>query len=84
MRKGTVHATVVNLDMEQSQTLKCHLSGGIWKTARIRYIAGEMHEHNAFGKPEQVEIQTMDSVRIEDGAMKIAIPPCCVMEITLE
>ena len=43
-----------------------------------------MHEHNAFGKPEQVEIQTMDSVRIEDGAMKIAIPPCCVMEITLE
>lgn len=82
--KGTVHATVVNLDMEQSQTLKCHLSGGIWKTAQIRYIAGEMHEHNAFGKPEQVEIQTMDSVRIEDGAMKIAIPPCCVMEITLE
>ena len=74
----------MNLDMEQSQTLKCHLSGGIWKTAQIRYIAGEMHEHNAFGKPEQVEIQTMDSVRIEDGAMKIAIPPCCVMEITLE
>ena len=80
---GQIHVTVVNLSVDEPQQAQFMLAGKKFSTAEVRYISGDMNNHNQFGQAPQVDIQTMSDITVKDNCLLINLPACCVAEIIL-
>lgn len=81
--EGVVHATVTNLDADDSKLLRCQLAGGSFTSAKVRYVSGDMHDYNDFDN-EKVVIKEMPEIKIEGDFFSLELPACSVAEITLK
>ena len=46
-------------------------------------LTGEMHEHNTFDNPEQVKCTSFDDVKLADDGLKLTLPKCSVLHLTV-
>lgn len=81
---GKIHVTVVNLSADVPQQLQFMLDGRSFSSAKARYIAGDINNHNQFGQAPQVEIKSMSDLKVKDNCLHMHLPACCVAEIVLD
>ena len=81
--QGDVHVTVANLCATESQTIEAVLEGRKFSSVQVRYLAGDMNDHNEFGKEPTVFIREMTGVELKDNGFTMEMPACSVAEITL-
>ncbi len=82
--EGRVHVTVANLCATQAQSIRGVLEGRRFGSVKVRYIAGDMNDYNAFGKAAKVFVRDMPDVSLCDNGFEMQMPACSVVEITLE
>ena len=75
--------TVANLCATESQTIEAVLEGRKFSSVQVRYLAGDMNDHNEFGKEPTVFIREMTGVELKDNGFTMEMPACSVAEITL-
>ena len=46
-------------------------------------LTGEMHEHNTFDNPDQVKCTSFDDVKLTDDGLKLTLPKCSVLHLTV-
>ena len=81
---GRLHATVVNLDAENSRNLTCLLEGGEYRRAKVSLISGDMYAHNDFGGKTEVTIRSLPELEVKENTFTVNLPACSVMRITIE
>jgi len=81
---GRLHATVVNLDAENSRNLTCLLEGGEYRRAKVSLISGDMYAHNDFGGKTEVTIRSLPELEVKENTFTVSLPACSVMRITIE
>lgn len=79
-----MHLTIVNLSANADVALHSYLEGRSFTKAHIRYVTGAITDHNTFEHPDQIAIQTAESMDIHNNELQLTIRCCSVYEIVLE
>lgn len=82
--QGTVHVTVANLCATEAQNIRGVLEGRKFDSIKVRYIAGDMNDYNAFGEAEKIFVRDMPDVSLTGDGFEMQMPACSVAEIILE
>ena len=82
--QGTVHVTVANLCATEAQNIRGVLEGRKFDSIKVRYIAGDMNDYNAFGEAEKIFVRDMPDVSLTGEGFEMQMPACSVAEIILE
>ncbi len=80
---GKVRITLANLSPDESQNVRCVVSGSQFASVAVRYISGEMDDCNSFENPSKISIHDMPDIAVDGEVFSIETPPCSVFEIVL-
>ena len=81
-KEGKITLTVSNLDPEQTRDVRVVLTGETVSGAAGRILTGRMDEYNDFDR-ESLKVQPFTDFSLQDGALVLHLPACCVAEIVL-
>jgi len=84
-KDGRMHISVINLDPEHQQNLKCELKGVQSKNVTCQIItAAEMNAYNDFNSDEKVNIQTFNNFSVKKGKLEVVLPAKSVVMLELK
>ncbi|MBR3019310.1 MAG: alpha-N-arabinofuranosidase [Clostridia bacterium] len=81
---GTVHITLVNPGLKDSQVVTIETNGLHPTHAVGRMLAGGMGDHNTFEDPHQVEDQPFVSFSMTGSGIIATLPPCSVVHLAVK
>ena len=81
---GRIHITLANLSAAEEEAVHITLYGR--KPGRVsgEMLTNEMHAHNTFDQPNQVQVQDCADIRVLNEQIEVIMPPCCVMHLAVE
>ncbi len=83
-RNGAMHLSLVNIHPASAQDVTIDIRGLLCTTVRGRILVSEkMQDHNTFEDPERVRPTGFDSARLEGTTVRVQLPPCSVVVLTL-
>lgn len=84
-KSGVAHLSLVNIDARKAQEVSITLSGLKFKTVTGRILASEkMSDHNTFDAPAKVQPQVFKDAKVENGLLKVKLPPVSVVVLELK
>jgi alpha-N-arabinofuranosidase len=84
-RQGITHISLVNIDPRHDQQLMIATPGATYTRVTSRVLAGgSVQDHNTFDEPARVAPREWDGARMEQGAIRVQLPPCSVVMLTLK
>lgn len=73
--KGTIHISMANIDLDNSQTVTLDLDNEMIKRVSGRILTSTtINDHNTFEQPNTVEPKEFSGAKIEKGKLKINLP----------
>lgn len=83
-KEGTIHLSLANIDLQQTQTVEVSLDGLRAKRVGGRVLtAPDVREHNTFDRPNAVVPQTFGGAEIRNGLLQITLPAKSIVTLTL-
>ncbi len=83
VKEGVVTLTVANVSCTDSVETELLAEGCACRVASARILTGEMHAKNTFEDKEAVCIRPFDGVIHTEDGVRVTLPACSVVEITL-
>ncbi|MCU0380786.1 MAG: alpha-N-arabinofuranosidase [Chitinophagaceae bacterium] len=85
-KSGTIHISLVNIDPGKSQELRITLNGQkISAVSAGRVLAAaSIQAHNTFADPGRVKPMPFNGASIQEGALRLEMPPASVIVLTLK
>ncbi len=83
VKDGVMTITAANCSLHDEAEISCTICGFDAKTASARILTGEVHSHNDFDTPDTVHIDPY-TAEITNGVLKIKLPACSVVEVTVK
>ncbi len=82
---GATHISLVNIDPGVPRDVTIELRGELFTavTGRI-LVSGKIQDHNTFDDPDRVKPAEFKGARIEDGLLRLRLPPCSVVVLALK
>jgi alpha-N-arabinofuranosidase len=81
---GLINVTLSNTSLDEDFEIDMVLFGKLIMKVDVDILHSKSHlSHNTFDNPENVRINKYDEYRIEKNGLKIKIPPCSVVAITI-
>ena len=81
---GTLHITLVNPGLKDSQVVTIETNGLHPDNAVGRMLTGAMGDHNTFEDPHQVEDQPFVSFSMTASGIIATLPPCSVVHLAVK
>jgi len=81
--EGELYITLVNPSADSALPVEITLEGVEAKKASARIISGDIHDHNRFEEPDKVKIVDFDGIEIVEGKLKMTMPACSIVGVTL-
>ena len=82
--EGTLHITAANTSLKDADPVECEILGRKPGSVSARILTGAMDARNDFDTPENVRVQDFGRIPVSGSCLKFTMPPCSVMEITVE
>ena len=82
-KDGKMHITLTNESVSEDYPIDVILDSGKAAAVEGMILTGEMHEHNTFDNPEQVKCTSFDDVKLTDDGLKLTLPKCSVLHLTV-
>ena len=82
-KDGKMHITLTNESVSEDYPIDVILDSGKAAAVEGMILTGEMHEHNTFDNPEQVKCTSFDDVKLADDGLKLTLPKCSVLHLTV-
>jgi alpha-L-arabinofuranosidase len=84
-RSGATHLTLVNIDAGREQVVAVTLAGGTFSSVTGRILASaKIQDHNTFAEPHRVEPKEWKKATLEGSTLRVPMPPCSVVVLTLK
>ena len=81
---GTVHITLVNPGLTETQDVRIITQGLKPRHVVGRMLFGPMDAHNTFDAPDAVEDQPFVSFTVNQDGLTAALPPCSVVHLAVK
>lgn len=83
---GTVHVSLVNVDLTKDVQINCQLRGDDLKkiTQASIVTASDIHTYNSFDKPEQIVCKEFKGGTLKNNALVFTLPAKSVVTISLK
>ncbi len=82
--EGRLQITIGNLSADKSCPVETLIDEFDAKSVSAKILTGDMHDMNTFEAPDTVKEEVFNDVVLKAGKLSFTIPPCSVMNITLE
>ena len=82
-KDGKMHITLTNESVSEDYPIDVILDSGKAAAVEGMILTGEMHEHNTFDNPDQVKCTSFDDVKLTDDGLKLTLPKCSVLHLTV-
>ncbi len=83
-KNGEVHISLVNIDHLKTQEIEIDLGDISARTVTGRILrSGKIQDHNSFESPEKVKPAVFNGAVLKDHTLKLALPSCSVVVLTL-
>ena len=82
-KEGVITLTATNTSCTDALDVVVHLSGASAKNVTARILTGDMHDKNTFEDAEKVTVKPFDAVRVTETGLKMTLPACSVVEVTI-
>lgn len=82
VKKNRLTITMTNASLTDSASISAIIEGIECSTASARILTDEVHAHNTFENPNKVTITDCD-VTLENGKLRLTLPPCSVVSVSL-
>jgi alpha-N-arabinofuranosidase len=84
-RRGTTHISLVNIDAGRSQDVAVEMRGAAFSSVSGRVLAsGRIQDHNTFDDPARVKPTEFRGARLDGTNLRVQLPPCSVVVLTLK
>ena len=82
---GIVHISLVNIDLHQPREIRVDLRGVSVSAVSGRILeSGNVQDHNTFDDPGRVKPADFAGARLDGSHLRVQIPPCSVVVLSLE
>jgi alpha-N-arabinofuranosidase len=83
-KDGTTHVSLVNIDGVKAQSVTIDATGGSFSSVSGRVLASpKMQDHNTFDAPDRVKPGEFSGAKLEGKTVRVQLPPCSVVMLTL-
>ncbi len=83
VKDGVMTVTIANCSLHEEAQMTCDIHGFKAKTAVARILTQDVHAFNDFQDSDRVKIEDY-TVEIADDVMKVTLPPCSIVEVSLQ
>jgi alpha-L-arabinofuranosidase len=84
-RAGATHLTLVNIDAVREQPVAVRIDGGTFSSVSGRVLtSAKIQDHNTFEDPARVEPKEWKKATLEGPTLRVPMPPCSVVVLTLK
>jgi len=84
-RNGATHISLVNIDPGNPQDVVIEIRGAAWSSVSGRMLASEIvQDHNTFDDPARVQPAVFGGARLDGTNLRVQLPPCSVVVLTLK
>jgi alpha-L-arabinofuranosidase len=81
---GVTHLSLVNIDSGRPQEVVVDLRGGSYSSVTGRILASaNVQDHNTFDTPDRVKPVGFTDARLNGTALRVQMPPCSVVVLSL-
>jgi len=80
---GEINISLTNISLENQQEVEISIDNCDKKKIKASILHADMMAHNTFENPEAVTIKDFEGYSVEGNRIKIVIPPCSILGITL-
>ena len=80
---GTVHVTLVNPALDQSQEVEISIQGMRAAAVTGEILTGDMDAHNTFDCPDAVKDVPFTGCALNDNTIRATLPPCAIVHLTI-
>jgi alpha-N-arabinofuranosidase len=81
---NTLHMTLANPSADANLPLEIALEGMAVASVCAKILTGKINAHNRFHEPENVKIVPFADTRMENGTVRLTMPPCSVMSLQIQ
>ncbi|WP_153799925.1 alpha-N-arabinofuranosidase [Foetidibacter luteolus] len=82
---GTVHVSLVNIDLHKEQKIEVNLTGANFTSASGRIISSpKINDYNSFDNPSKVQPAAFDGASVKGNSLSVTLPPFSVVVLTLK
>lgn len=82
-KNGKIHVTVTNLSIKKAYSVDCEVVDTKVKSVKGEIVAGEIHAHNTFAKPNTVKVEKFEDFSFKDNKIKFKIPASSVLHLEI-
>jgi len=83
-REGVTHISLVNIDAGRAQDVVVEMRGEGCSSVSGRILAsGKVQDHNTFDDPARVKPAEFAGARLDGSTLRVQLPPCSVVVLTL-
>ncbi|MBQ8201904.1 MAG: alpha-N-arabinofuranosidase [Clostridia bacterium] len=83
MKDGALTITAANVSCTAAEDVLVELEGFEVQNVAARILTGDMHDMNTFEEQNKVHIVDFGGVEKAEGGLKLTLPACSVVEITV-
>ncbi len=83
IKDSVLTVTAANVDCENAQQVTLDIAGMDLSKVSARILSGDMHDKNTFEDQNAVHIVDFSDFTVENGAIVLNLPACCVVEVTV-
>jgi alpha-N-arabinofuranosidase len=84
-RHGVTHMSLVNIDPGREQAVSITIRGSTFTGVSGRILVGNtIQDHNTFDAPSRVAPKEWQGARLEGATLRVPLPPCSVVVLTLK
>lgn len=82
VKDGKLTITMTNASLYDSADIECSVAGMSFNNASANILTEEVHAYNDFDAPDKVTIKAHNAT-VDNNMLRIEIPPCAVVSVTL-
>jgi alpha-L-arabinofuranosidase len=84
-KDGATHLSLVNIDAGKEQNVRIDVQGGLFTSVSGRLLAAQkVQDHNTFENPDHVKPVEFRGAHMEGKSLRVQMPPCSVVVLTLK
>lgn len=84
-KNGTIHISLVNIDIKNEQNISLELRGEKVSTISGRILTSEnVQDHNTFEEPDKIKPAKFNGATLSNNILKVKLPPCSVVVLELK
>ena len=80
---GNINISLTNVSLTDEQEIEIALDAADMTKCEGKILTGGMLDHNTFDEPDKVSIKDFDKCTYNNGVLKLSIPACSVVGITI-